>query len=159
MKLQQLAVIFVIIVVPISMVLSMYTNNNIEVLEAQADFNDVLLSATNDAVYAYQMNTLRNGYSTVNDSKIRDISASVNSFFTSLASGLGSSGYSREDIINHLDNIKLDNSHLEKEMEKIYHKLKTKYEGHTLYNKLKQKLYSKGFTTDEINNFIEKAVH
>ena len=58
-----------------------------------------------------------------------------------------------------LDNIKLDNSHLEKEMEKIYHKLKTKYEGHTLYNKLKQKLYSKGFTTDEINNFIEKAVH
>ena len=98
MKLQQLAVIFVIIVVPISMVLSMYTNNNIEVLEAQADFNDVLLSATNDAVYAYQMNTLRNGYSTVNDSKIRDISASVNSFFTSLASGLGSSGYSREDI-------------------------------------------------------------
>ncbi len=102
MKLQQLAVIFVIIVVPISMVLTMYTNNNIEVLEAQADFNDVLLSATNDAVYAYQMNTLRNGYSTVNDSKIRDISASVNSFFTSLASGLGSSGYSREDIENYV---------------------------------------------------------
>lgn len=72
---------------------------------------------------------------------------------------LSNLGYSREDIINHLDNIKLDNSHLEKEMEKIYHKLKTKYEGHTLYNKLKQKLYSKGFTTDEINNFIEKAVH
>ena len=31
MKLQQLAVVFVIIVVPIAMVLSMYTNNNIEV--------------------------------------------------------------------------------------------------------------------------------
>lgn len=98
MKLQQLAVVFVIIVVPIAMVLSMYTNNNIEVLEAQADYNDILLNATNDAVQAYQMNTLRNGYSTINDSKIRDISASVNSFFNSLASGLGSSGYSREDI-------------------------------------------------------------
>ena len=98
MKLQQLAVVFVIIVVPIAMVLSMYTNNNIEVLEAQADYNDILLNATNDAAQAYQMNTLRNGYSTINDSKIRDISASVNSFFNSLASGLGSSGYSREDI-------------------------------------------------------------
>ena len=81
MKLQQLAVIFVIIVLPISMVLAMYTDNNISVLEAQADYNDILLTATNDAVQAYQLNTLRNGYSTVNDSKIRDISASVNSFF------------------------------------------------------------------------------
>ena len=98
MKLQQLAVIFVIIVLPISMVLAMYTDNNISVLEAQADYNDILLTATNDAVQAYQLNTLRNGYSTVNDSKIRDITASVNSFFNSLASGMGSSGYRREDL-------------------------------------------------------------
>lgn len=98
MKLQQLAVIFVIIVVPISLVLSTYTNKNTEVLRTQAEYNSILLSATNDAVNAYQMNTLRNGYSTVNDSKIRDISASVNSFFNSLASGMGSSGYRKEDL-------------------------------------------------------------
>ena len=72
---------------------------------------------------------------------------------------LSNLGYSREDISNHLENIKLDNNKLEKEMQKIYDKLKTKYEGHTLYNKLKQKLYSKGFTSEEINNFIEKTVH
>ena len=98
MKIQQLAVIFVIIVVPISLVLSMYTTNNTEVLRTQAEYNSILLNATNDAVNAYQMNTLRNGYSTINDSKIRDISASVNSFFNSLASGLGSSGYRKEDL-------------------------------------------------------------
>ena len=98
MKLQQLAVIFVIIVLPISLVLAMYTDNNIDVLKKQAEYNDMLLTATNDAVKAYQMNTLRNGYSTVNDSKIRDISASVNSFFNSLASGMGSSGYKKEDL-------------------------------------------------------------
>ena len=98
MKIQQLAVIFVIIVVPISLVLSMYTTNNTEVLKTQAEYNSVLLNATNDAVNAYQMNTLRNGYSTINDSKIRDISAAVNSFFNSLASGLGSSGYRKEDL-------------------------------------------------------------
>lgn len=72
---------------------------------------------------------------------------------------LSNLGYSREDISNHLENIKLDNNKLEKEMQKIYDKLKTKYEGYTLYNKLKQKLYSKGFTSEEINNFIEKTVH
>ena len=69
---------------------------------------------------------------------------------------LSNLGYSREDIANQLENIKLDNSKLEKEMEKIYNKLKTKYEGYALYSKLKQKLYSKGFTSEEINNFIEK---
>ena len=98
MKLQQLAVIFVIIVLPISLVLAMYTDNNIDVLKTQAEYNDILLTATNDAVKAYQMNTLRNGYSTVNDSKIREISASVNSFFNSLASGMGSSAYKKEDL-------------------------------------------------------------
>lgn len=72
---------------------------------------------------------------------------------------LSNLGYSREDINNHLEHIKLDNSKLEKEMEKIYNNLKTKYENYTLINKLKQKLYSKGFTNEEINNFIEKTVH
>ena len=72
---------------------------------------------------------------------------------------LSNLGYSKEDINNHLENIKLDNSKLEKEMEKIYNKLKTKYEGYTLKTKLKQKLYLKGFTSEEINDFIEKTVH
>lgn len=72
---------------------------------------------------------------------------------------LSNLGYSKEDINNHLENIKLDNSKLEKEMEKIYNKLKTKYQGYTLKMKLKQKLYIKGFTNEEINNFIEKTVH
>ena len=68
-------------------------------------------------------------------------------------------GYSKEDITNHLDSITIDNRKLEKEMEKIYNKLKTKYDGYILKNKLKQKLYQKGFTNEEINNFIEKTVH
>ena len=72
---------------------------------------------------------------------------------------LSNLGYSRENINNHLENIKLDNSKLEKEMEIIYNNLKTKYEGYTLKTKLKQNLYLKGFTSEEINDFIEKTVH
>ena len=98
MKLQQLGVIFIIIVIPISLVLSEYISVNRAVVDEQARYDNILLSSTYDAVRAFQMNTLNNGYSTVNDSKIRDISASVNSFFNSLATGLGSSGYSMEDL-------------------------------------------------------------
>lgn len=102
MKIQQLAVIFIIIILPIVLVISEYTNNNIDVLQKQAEYNDILLSSTNDAVRAFQMNTLNNGYSTINDSKIRDISASVNSFYNSLASALGSSGYNMQDLQNYV---------------------------------------------------------
>ena len=98
MKLQQLAVVFIIIVLPIALVLSEYTNQNIEVLNKQAEYDNILLTSTYDAVRAFQMNTLNNGYSTINDSKIRDISASVNSFYNSLATSLGSSGYKLEDL-------------------------------------------------------------
>ena len=98
MKLQQLGVVFIIIVLPIALVLSEYLNNNMKVLDTQASYDNILLSSTYDAVRAFQMNTLNNGYSTVNDSKIRDISASVNSFYNSLATGLGSSGYTIQDL-------------------------------------------------------------
>lgn len=98
MKLQHLAVVFVIIMLPISLVLARYTDVNIGVIQSQASYNDVLLNATYDAVRAYQLNTLSNGYSAINDSKVRDVSASVNSFFNGLASGLGVSGYKREDL-------------------------------------------------------------
>ncbi len=98
MKIQHLAVIFVIIILPISLVLSIYTGNLIKVSNKQSSYDTLLLNSTYDAVRAYQMNTLNNNYTGVNESKIRDINASVNSFFNSLATGLSSSGYSKDDL-------------------------------------------------------------
>lgn len=69
---------------------------------------------------------------------------------------LSNLGYSHEDIFRNLESIEIDNSNLEQEMLKIFNKLKKKYDGYTLYNKLKQKLYAKGFNTEEINDFIQK---
>lgn len=63
-------------------------------------------------------------------------------------------GYSKENINKHLDLITSNNG--EEEMEKLYKKLSLKYEGDELYFKLKNKLYSKGFTNEEIENFITK---
>ena len=53
------------------------------------------------------------------------------------------------------DNINIDNDNLlKKEYDKIYKKLSLKYSDKELYNKIKTKLYQKGFSIDEINNFL-----
>ncbi len=65
-------------------------------------------------------------------------------------------GYDRIMIIERLENIKIENKNLEREMDKIYNKLKTKYNGDQLIYKLKNKLYTKGFSKEEIENYINK---
>lgn len=65
-------------------------------------------------------------------------------------------GYSREDITNRLENIKIETRDTTKEMEKIYDKLNKKYKDKELIYKLKSKLYTKGYTKEEIENFITK---
>ncbi len=84
MKIQYIAVIFVIIIMPISLVLSSYIQNQIDAITLQTAYDKNLISATYDAVLAFQLNTTNNKYSSISDSKIRDIEASVNTFYNSL---------------------------------------------------------------------------
>ena len=65
-------------------------------------------------------------------------------------------GYSREDIIDRLDTIKIETKDMTKEIEKIYNKLSKKYSDKELTYKLKNKLYLKGYTKEEIEEFITK---
>lgn len=65
-------------------------------------------------------------------------------------------GYDYEDILNVVDNIKIDSkANIKKEYEKLYDKYKKKYEGTKLILFLKNKLYQRGYTIDEINNIFE----
>ena len=98
MKLQNLAVVFIIIILPISLVLSVYTGNLITVANKQADYDSALLNSTYDSVRAYQMNTLNNNYESATNSKVRDINASINSFFNSIAAGFSSSGLGKQEL-------------------------------------------------------------
>ena len=69
-------------------------------------------------------------------------------------------GYEKEDILSIIDvNIISDNEILEKEFNKIYNKLKTKYSGYDLNQKIKQKLIIKGFKADDINKKIEDITY
>ncbi len=64
-------------------------------------------------------------------------------------------GYNQDLVISILDNYQFeDSSILDKEYEKLYAKLSVKYHDHELFNKIKQKLYAKGFDINEINKFM-----
>lgn len=102
MKIQNLAVIFVIIILPISIVLSTYTGKLINVSKAQADYDKLLMNSTYDAIRAYQMNTLNDEYDQLANSKVRDINASISSFFNSLAAGMSTSGYTKRELMDYV---------------------------------------------------------
>ena len=84
MKLQHLAVIFVIIIIPISLVMASYIQNQIDAIALQTAYDKNLINATYGAVKAFQINTTNNKYASISDSKIRDIEAAVNTFYNSL---------------------------------------------------------------------------
>lgn len=98
MKIQYLAVLFIIIILPIYLVISYYVNAQIKTVNAQELYDSKLVTATYDSVRSFQLNTINNKYSSVSDSKIRDIEAAISSFFNSLGTELGATGYSREDL-------------------------------------------------------------
>ena len=96
MKIQNLAVIFIIIVLPISLILTAYVQNQVKTLELQMNYDLKLTQATYDAVKAFQLNTVNSSTSDLANSKLRDIKASVNTFFNSVATQFNLSGYNKD---------------------------------------------------------------
>lgn len=93
MSLDKLAIIFFIIILPIVVVLNAYTNGQVDTLNMQLSYDSKLRNATYDAVKAFQMNTINNSTSDLANSKIRDIEASVDTFFNSMATNFNVAGY------------------------------------------------------------------
>ena len=98
MKIQHLAIIFIMIMLPISMVITSYIQNQIDTISLQTTYNTRLQTATADSIKSFQLNTLNNKYSSLSDSKIRDIEAAISTFYNSLGTELGASGYSTEEL-------------------------------------------------------------
>lgn len=98
MRIQDLAIIFVIIILPISIVLSVYTQNQIQTIKIQTEYDTRLTAATSDAIKAFQINTINSSTSDLANSKIRDIEASVETFKDSIKSVFGLNGYTEEQM-------------------------------------------------------------
>ena len=66
-------------------------------------------------------------------------------------------GYSKDMIIEILDNYDIDDGEkLKKEYDKLYTKYSRKLKGYELEKKIKEKLYSKGFDTHDIEKIIQR---
>lgn len=102
MKIQDLAIIFIIIILPISIVLASYTQFQISTLSLQTQYDTKLTSATYDAIKAFQINTSNSTLSDLSNSKLRDIEASVITFRNSLKSIYGLNGYSDEELNDYI---------------------------------------------------------
>lgn len=98
MKIQSMAVMFIIIILPISMIFASYTGTRVQTLSLQASYDSKLNNATYDAIKAFQLNTINSATSDLTNSKMRDLKAAVNTFFTSVASHFGMSGYDKNAL-------------------------------------------------------------
>ena len=96
MKIQHLAIIFLIIILPISLILSEYLGNQIETLNLQIIYDSKLQTATNDAIRAYKLNTINS--TDIATSRIRDLEASVNTFFDSISMSFPVAEYDNEEV-------------------------------------------------------------
>ena len=67
-----------------------------DTLKLQISYDIKLDNATYDAIKAFQLNAANSSTSTLANSKLRDIEAAANSFFTSIATSFNMAGYNSE---------------------------------------------------------------
>lgn len=101
MKYQNFAIIFVIILLPISIVLSYYIQTQTDTLVLQTTYQTKLNDSTYDAISAYQMNSL-NTQRVSGESVKSYVLASVNTFFTTLATNMGMSSASKSSFQSYI---------------------------------------------------------
>ena len=98
MKIHELAIIFIIIILPISVVLSAYTQFQIQTINLQTQYDAKLTTSTVDAIKAFQINTADNTMSDLTTSKIRDIEAAISVFRNSVLKNFELSAYTEDEI-------------------------------------------------------------
>ena len=91
MKIQYLAVIFIIIIMPIIIVFSEYMNTQIGIIKTEQIYDARLFDTTHDAINAFKINTINSTYYTP-QSRVKNIEASVNTFYNSLLTSFQQEG-------------------------------------------------------------------
>ena len=93
MKIQNLAIIFILIIMPITIVFTQYVDNQIKTIQTENTYDSRLLNATYDTIKAYQLNTINNANSDIPYSKVDDIETAVSAFYNSLITSFRYDGY------------------------------------------------------------------
>lgn len=105
MKLQNLAIIFLVVTIPLIMILSYYLHLQQQTLKLQAEYDTKLAEATKEGIKAFETNTVdwAEWVSETTSKKARDnAQAAINTFITSLANNLHLSGTAKEYMLNYI---------------------------------------------------------
>ena len=98
MKIQSLAVVFALIILPIIITLSYYIHREVDTITLQTSYDTKLIDATHDAMASFELNTANEDLSGVSDALRSIIQASNNVFFNSLATNLGMSNANKDYV-------------------------------------------------------------
>ena len=98
MKIQGLAIIAIVLLLPMTLILGSYIDSQAKTLSLQVDYDNKLTSTTYDALKAFQLNTSNSDSSDIANSKIRDVEAGANAFFNSLKTNFNMPGYDKETL-------------------------------------------------------------
>jgi len=100
MKVQNLAIIFLVIIIPLVLILSYYLNLQQDTLELQAEYDTKLAEATKEGIKAFEVNTVDWTNEKQNDRT--NTIAMINAFITSLSNNLNISGTAKEFMTNYI---------------------------------------------------------
>lgn len=102
MKIQSMAVIFAIIILPVIIILSYYIHAEVDTIATQTAYDTKLIDATHDAMASFEINTANEDLSSVADALRSIIEASTNVFFNSLATNLGMSNANKDFVQSYI---------------------------------------------------------
>lgn len=131
MKIEHLAVIFVLIILPIDIVLGLYLDAQMNTIRNQAMYDSKLVDCVYDAMKVYQSNSIVDTENNIVTTKMENIEASANTFLSSLQTSFGLSGYKASVMQEYVPAV-------------VY----TMYDGYYIYSKFNNTLSQK-----QIKNF------
>lgn len=105
--------------------------NQVKTISLQTSYDTKLNNATYDALKAFQLNTVNSSTSDLANSKLRDIEASVNTFYNSIASNFNMAGYNRDILKEYVPAL-------------VY----TMYDGYYIYSKYTNTLQKDDYKDD-----------
>lgn len=103
MKLQYMIIIFIMIALPVTLVLSAYNQFQIDTLVTQVSYDTKLIDATHDAAVALHTNIMNEeSHSTIYNIMRENVYAANNVFSNSIATSFGVGGYTQEEIMSYV---------------------------------------------------------
>ena len=132
MKLQGVAIIFIMIAFPMILVLSYYLGMQIDTIKLQTDYDNKLIDATYDSLLAFEINTANEDLSAAADSLRSIVNASATTFTNTLGTSLGLSNASKERIREYIPAM-----------------LFTLYDGYYIYAPTEVPIIREDFATDD----------